>query len=105
MCPLLPDNMDRGPSTSLLLVGSQLKFYADFRYHCRTKSLERTRAGHVSCQCGRAGPPASLSSVVRQNYFLLQYHEQRATFSLCHHILHHCGWWSVALSLFLSFIS
>ena len=27
------------------------------------KSLERTRAGHVSCQCGRAGPPASLSSV------------------------------------------
>jgi len=21
-------------------------------------------AGHVSCQCGRAGPPASLSSVV-----------------------------------------
>ena len=25
-----------------------------------TKSLERTRAGHVSCQCGRAGPPASL---------------------------------------------
>ena len=29
-----------------------------------TKSLERTRAGHVSCQGGRAGPPASLSSVV-----------------------------------------
>ena len=31
-----------------------------------TKSLERTRAGHVHCQCGRAGPPASLSSVVRR---------------------------------------
>jgi hypothetical protein len=30
MCPRLPDNMDRGPSTSLLRVGSQLKFYADF---------------------------------------------------------------------------
>ena len=28
------------------------------------KSLERTRAGHVSFQCGRAGPPASLSSGV-----------------------------------------
>src|SRR5437899_3360470 len=30
----------------------------------RTRSLERTRAGHVSCQCGRAGQPASLSSVL-----------------------------------------
>jgi hypothetical protein len=30
----------------------------------RTRSLERTRAGHVSCEIGRAGPPASLSSVV-----------------------------------------
>ena len=29
-----------------------------------TKSLERTRAGHVSCQFVRAGPPASLSCVV-----------------------------------------
>src|SRR6266567_4318523 len=28
------------------------------------KSLERARAVHVSCQCGRAGSPASLSSVV-----------------------------------------
>src|SRR5437773_6913450 len=27
-----------------------------------SRSLERTRAGHVSRQCGRAGPPASLSS-------------------------------------------
>jgi hypothetical protein len=32
MCPRLPDNMDRGPSTSLLRVGSQLKFYADLRF-------------------------------------------------------------------------
>jgi hypothetical protein len=31
----------------------------------QTKPLERARAGYVSCQCGRAGPPASLSSVVR----------------------------------------
>src|SRR5580765_7821784 len=30
------------------------------------KSLERTRAGHVSWQCGRARPPASLSSGVGQ---------------------------------------
>ena len=30
----------------------------------RTRSLERTRAGHVGSQCGRLGPPASLSSVV-----------------------------------------
>jgi hypothetical protein len=30
-----------------------------------TKSLERMRAGQVSCQYGRAGPPASLSSGVR----------------------------------------
>ena len=29
------------------------------------KSLERTRAGHVNWQFGRAGPPASLSSAVR----------------------------------------
>jgi len=29
-----------------------------------TKSLERTRAGHVSCRCGCAGPPTSLSSDV-----------------------------------------
>ena len=29
-------------------------------------SLERMRAGHVSSQCGRAGPPALLSSVVRR---------------------------------------
>ena len=26
--------------------------------------MERTRAGHVGCQCERAGPPASLGSVV-----------------------------------------
>ena len=31
-----------------------------------TKSLERTRAGHAGCQCRRAGPPASLSFVVRR---------------------------------------
>jgi protein-S-isoprenylcysteine O-methyltransferase Ste14 len=30
-----------------------------------TTSLERTRAGHGSCQCGRAGSPASLSAGVR----------------------------------------
>jgi hypothetical protein len=32
--------------------------------HTTSKSLERTRAGQVSWQCGRAGSPASLSSVV-----------------------------------------
>ena len=32
-----------------------------------TKSLERTRAGHVSCQCGRTGPSASLSSGVMRH--------------------------------------
>ena len=32
-----------------------------------TRSLERMRSGHVSCQSGRAGPPASLSSVVRRH--------------------------------------
>lgn len=31
------------------------------------QSLDRTRAAHVSCQCGRTGPPASVSSGVRQN--------------------------------------
>src|SRR5438045_2873189 len=30
------------------------------------QSLERTRAGHVSCQCERARPPASLNSTVRR---------------------------------------
>ena len=34
------------------------------RVNSRTKSRERMRAGHVSCQGGRAGPPASLSSGV-----------------------------------------
>ena len=28
------------------------------------KSPGRTRAGRVTCQCGHAGPPASLSSAV-----------------------------------------
>jgi hypothetical protein len=32
-----------------------------------TKSLERTRAGHVGCQSGRIGPPASLSSGVSRH--------------------------------------
>src|SRR6516162_8493554 len=30
----------------------------------RTRSLERMRAGHIGCQFGHPGPPASLSSVV-----------------------------------------
>lgn len=35
-----------------------------------TKSLERMRAGRVSCQVGRPGPPASLSSVVGRRSML-----------------------------------
>jgi hypothetical protein len=36
------------------------------RVHCRTRSLDRTRAGDVSFQFGYHWPPASVDSIVRR---------------------------------------
>src|SRR5262245_52746100 len=46
------------------------------------RSLERTSAGYVNRQCGRAGPPASLSSVVDIAAFHAMRNITRATMFL-----------------------
>ncbi len=51
------------------------------------QSLDRTRAAHVSCQCGRTGPPASVSSGVGRKKMSLSelpgYPEIKSRFGDC----------------------